>query len=341
MSDENTATVADDIKKAMEEVSDSNETAPEEAEETPEVVEPQEEDEGGEEAESAPEEDLDLSDQVGEDDSELMDEFPPLEYPSSWSSEISEKVDKLPRDLQEWMSDHERKRQADYTQKSQELARANQYYTQLEQAIEPYREQINLSGRDVPQVLGTLLAAQSMLDKDPAQGLQWIANTYNIDLSKAAQQQEPYYNPQVQELQNRINGLEDQLTQQRTVHDESVNKGILSEIDAFKSEVDSNGNKLRPHYNELEQDIAHFVRQLKPQMSSASNHEILSAAYERAFRANPRTAKIWEKQQQMKAAKKRAKKAEKLSGQVSGAPSGGITETVPDSIRGMLEQLMG
>jgi hypothetical protein len=331
--------VSNDILAAIESLEGGEEAAVEEVTEPTQVEEPIEE---------APTENTDLSDQTGEvepevveaiSEEEVVEELPPIEYPSSWSAEISEKVDGLPRELQEWMADHERKRQADYTQKSQELARVNRYYEGIERSLDPYKEQIQLAGKDPAQVVSQLLAAQSMLDRDPSEGLRWIAQTYGLDLGQVAQET-PYTDPRVAELNGRIQELESRIADSTTGQEEAETQQILSDIEAFQAATDESGNKLYPHYNELENEIAAFVNVLKPQMQNASNNEILSAAYERAYRANPRTSKMWLKSQQIEAAKARTAKAQKASGQINGAPGGGVTETVPDSIRGMLESML-
>ena len=348
MTEEKEATLAETIAEAFEE----QEAPAEEPTETPEVEAAPVDDSADDAAEAADDgdqsEDATVVEEPISEPEEVVEaepELEPIDYPSSWNAETREKVEALPRDLQEYFVSREKEQNATFTQKTQELSKARQYYENLDRAIQPYAQHFALQGMQPEQVISRLLATQDLLDKDPQAGLKWIADSYGVDLSQLPQQAPENTDPALQNVNNEVRELKGLIQNWQQEQQQKMQDALTAEANAFIHEVDSDGNRAHPYVEDVSQEMMPLVSHLREANPSWSNKEVLKQAYEKACRLNDgvwanlqkRNAAAEAKKQQVSKAAKIAQ-AKKAASSVTGAPSGGTSKVVPESLRAQIEQ---
>lgn len=288
--------------------------------------------------EPSTEEDLQATD--GIEDAEV-DEEPPIEYPSSWSAEVKDKVRGLPRDVQEWFADVSSKQQAYFTKASQELNGAKQYYQGLEEALTPHRRRIVTEGDSIPQRLGYLLEADQMMAEDPESTLVWLANQNGINLQELATRASATVDPYRQQVTSEIGQLRQELEQERTMREryrqQQEIQSLAQQVAAFGAEVDMAGNPLRPHWDTLQTDIEQEIGILRQRSPNASHREILQTAYDRAVKLRGLNSGA-EERKKIQAAKEKAARAKRSGKSISGSSATSIAKEAPKDRRGALER---
>ena len=152
------------------------------------------------------------------------------------------------------------------------------------EAIEPYKHLIP-PGVSEAQVITQLLNAQSLLQRNPVEGVKWIMQSYGVDEKQFAPteavttEDDPYVDPQMKALQDKI----DQLTQQSEdrVKGAEIDRqnAMLAEIQRFQTETDDAGELLHPHFNNVYPVMAGLL-----QSGSAAD---MQEAYDKAVWAVP------------------------------------------------------
>lgn len=156
-----------EAKKEAEE----EEIEEEEVEETP--PEPEEKPEEAPEPEEKPEE---VPEPVEEEEKPWeAGDLQPLEH---WSNEDKATFGKMPKEAQEFLISKDKKFQAHYTRKLQEVA-------EIRRALEPARPEMQYFGVSEADAIRRLVGAHKMLQEKPYEAIQFIADTYGIDLGKS------------------------------------------------------------------------------------------------------------------------------------------------------------
>jgi hypothetical protein len=211
-----------------------------------------------------------------------------------------------------------------------------------ERTISPYMATIQSFGVTPQQAAQQLFAADHALRVSPTpqkvQMLLKIANDYGIDLNTMAagiqqiagdkvwQQQNPTP-PEVQQLQARIQQMEQQQQQALQQAKAQEASAIQAEIAAFAADPD------HEHFPVLQKQMGVLL-----QSGEAKN---LEEAYEMAMRANPQTYQIWfaQQQQALDAQRKAKVAAAKKSGANVVRPNGRTTVPTTQPMRSMEEDI--
>ncbi len=96
-----------------------------------------------------------------------------IRAPASWSPAAKATFDKLPPEVQQAVAKQEQEIDHGLRRKSEEVKR----YEPLEQLIAPRRALWAAQGMDEASAIKTLLAAQDLLERDPLQGVQFLAKS--------------------------------------------------------------------------------------------------------------------------------------------------------------------
>lgn len=99
----------------------------------------------------------------------------PLEH---WANEDKDAFKKMPREAQEFLISRDKKFQAHFTRKLQEVA-------EIRRALEPALPEMRYFGVSEADAVRRLVGAHKMLQEKPYEAIRFIADTYGIDLGKS------------------------------------------------------------------------------------------------------------------------------------------------------------
>jgi hypothetical protein len=215
---------------------------------------------------------------------------------------------------------------ADYTRKTQEIAKVRQGYQEMERVISPHVQKWALNGMGPAQAMQQLIALSDYATNSPMEFLQYFANLRGIDLNQLTQrQEEEYVDPQVATLRQHLAGVQAQLNQtmqaqqqaqqlqQQQQYAQAFN--VTNEnIENFASQTGPDGKPAYPYFNELEEDMAIEIESGR----ASTIHE----AYERAKWANPYTRSkllAQSRARENRSQRMRAEEARMAASSISGA----------------------
>lgn len=273
-------------------------------------------------------------------------QYSPLNPLQSWNAQQREVFAKLPPEAQKIV--HERAMQVEqhFTRTAQQLASVQQQYRDIEETIAPYEQKWALNGVPRAAVMKQLLEAQDFINRDPVAAIQWIASTTGVDLGQVGQMQ-PHVDPQIMTLQQQVEAMRAHIAEQQTYQQQQVLSSANQEIQNFASETAQDGTPLRPHINEVSQEMASIVALLRSQNPHAPHRTILQEAYDRACWGNPQVRESLIQSQQAAAEAKRtaeerakAQQAKKAGVSLSGAPNGAGSPDFGDTVESALRAAM-
>ena len=158
---------------------------------------------------------------------------PVTRAPSSWSPAAKAEFDKLPSPVQQAVAKREQEIDQGLRRKAEELKR----YEPLEQVLAPRRDLWAAQGMDETQAIKTLLAAQDLLEKNPVQGLEYLAKAYGVNFAGQAQSPQPGQPAPAQAGQApEIEQLRAQIAQLQQSVQYSQTAPLVSEVEAFFSD---------------------------------------------------------------------------------------------------------
>lgn len=186
------------------------------------------------------------------------------EAPQHWPSEKREMFSKLPPEAQTFILDRHKEMESDYTRKTTELAEQRKPLEEFSRLFEPYKQQLELAGRTPAQVTQQLLAAQSFLERNPIEGLKWLAQSYKVDLSALLPPKEDEYtDPTVLALKQELNQLKSQLQQREQAVQSQNAAEVQRVITEFQSAKNADGTAKYPHFESLKPLMGPLVAQGK------------------------------------------------------------------------------
>lgn len=301
------------------------------------------------EAEADAGEELSADDQT--EDTETGDDQP-LAAPEHWSDEDKGTFAALDPEGQAFLLRRHREMEADYTRKTQEIAEQRKAVEPLEKVLAPHRALWQQYGLDDAGAISRLINAEQSLRANPVQGVLQIAASYGVkrdDLFPDDTTQSDYVDPQTQQLQQRIDQLENLLQQQGTNQYMTQQQAIQSQIDSFANAKDASGEPAHPHFSAVENRMAALIaaeRQLGNQLS-------LEDAYKQAVQLDPaireQVTAAQRRQQEAelerKAAERAAKARRAAKAQVrsvgAGSPAAGQPEDLKESLKQTWAELGG
>lgn len=292
-------------------------------------------------------EDADEDDGEGDDQEDPEDDLGPIDPPANWPQQEQEFFKDLPPALQHAYLDRARHMLADYTRKTQEVARVRQGYADLERTISPHVQKWALNGMGPSQAVQQLIALSDFATERPQDFIQYFANLRGVDLASLANQkaqEDEYIDPQVHALRQQLSGVQAQLNQttqaqvqaqqaaQRQQYVQTY-QATNAGIENFATQTDQAGKPLYPYFNDLEEDMALEI--------SSGRAQNLHEAYERAKWSNPYTrSKLLAstRARDNARARQRMQEARYAASSLSGASAPQAAYTPDDlGIRGLLE----
>lgn len=294
---------------------------------------------------------------------------------AKWSPQAREMLTKLPAEAQAFLVERHRAMEGDYSRKMNEVTALRRDYEPIDQLFRPYEGDLQARGLTKAGLIQAWYNVEKGLmagGDTAAQMAAAIIQNYKIPLAAMTralgmQSQVPAdpVDPQpengqpvrlppeiVQKLSEQeqvLRALQQDAQQRRQYEFNSAASRVMSDIERFKSETDSSGALLHPHFDEVEQMMAHYTN-----VARASGQPVppLSELYDTAVWANPSTRaqlqqaqaaaaqaqRAAEEKKRADEARAKAEKARRAGSSVTGAPGSGQNGRVPDgSLRGELE----
>jgi len=155
-----------------------------------------------------------------------------IRAPASWSVAAKAGFDALPPEVQQAVAKREQEIDHGLRRKSEEVKR----YEPLEQLIAPRRAVWAAQGMDEASAIKTLLAAQDLLERDPRQGLEFLARSYGVSLNTAQPQGQPQQAQPAPDSHPEIAFLKQQLQTLQSQVQEAQTAPFKSQIDAFQND---------------------------------------------------------------------------------------------------------
>jgi hypothetical protein len=282
---------------------------------------------------------------------------------ASWKPADQAMFKALPADSQAFMMRRYKEMTADYTKKLQDVSRIKTEYDPIDKMFEPHRDVMKQKGFTPASLVEVWANVEKKLASGEQGALEVIAGLvrgYNVTPARVAQvlgirggQEQQRQQPQVgadgkpvaqpqqiqlpqniidalqliPQLQQTVTGLTEAQKQAREAERNAAGTRAMNEIEQFKSAVDDKGILLRPHFEDVEQDMVDLANSY---IAAKKSVPPLQELYEKAVWANPSTREALrtaEKQAAEKAqadqARTKAASARKAAVSVTGAPGSG------------------
>lgn len=314
MADVDTETVVDTLldewKKASKGEPESLEAATEQVNSEPDP-EVEAEDEFEEVSLGAESEEVEAAAEEDEEDEEPEEVFQP---PAHWSSDEKETFKSLSPEAQQILINKEKQFQQGYQERAQAIS-------DIEKALEPYKQNLAYMGVDEATAIRTLFATHQRIMSDPANGILQLAQQFGI-LDQLRQQFAPdtddeFVDPEIKALRQQVQQLQSNLGQFQTQTQQGQQEALLAQIDSFKSQKDEKGDLIHPYFDQVRVQMATLVQQGKS-MEDAYNEVVWTVPeyrekHMKTVQAKRKKETDAERAQRVKKAKKAAT-ANKTSG---------------------------
>lgn len=209
---------------------------------------------------------------------------------------VREYVEKLESvDAQKAVIEAHNKIRANFDRKQTELGEKNKIVNRLNDKLKGYGVD-NIDDKTLGQIEHSIDFADKFY-RNPAETLQALAKEHNVNLNDSqtgtSSDSDVYdftenerlidekYNSKVSSLEKKLQDYESR-EQAKLVEERNQ---IVSSLE---NETDSNGNKIRPYFDDVRDDMAHHVTSMlsNPRYDRMSDREILQEAYEVAVYSN-------------------------------------------------------
>lgn len=279
----------------------------------------------------------------GEEGEETTAPVKALEPPSNWSEQDKATFKAAPPEVQEWALRRHNDMEAAFTKKTQEIAEFRRGYEPVEQMFAPHMEELRAQGTTPADVIQRWYQAEQFLTRSPVEGLQWLAQTFGVDLGQVAagkSTEGAAVDTTVQALKQELSELKTAWTQREQAEVRTRQQAITNDIQTFAAEVDGSGQPAHPHFDDVVQDMVLLAQAER----AAGRTPVLKDLYEKAVWANPSTReKVLVSQREAEAkksaaeARAKAAAARKAGSSVTGAPTTGGSQATELSLREQLE----
>lgn len=239
---------------------------------------------------------------------------PSIQVPQSWSADVKDKWATLPPDLQAFIAKREGEAHSTITKYGEQV----KAFEPVSRVLDHYQESFGRSGVTVEEGLDRLLAANDLLDRDPHNGILWLANAYNVNLAELTGPQdgntpEGVLHQTIAELRSELNQIKSGLTDRQAREATAQRQSLESQIDEF--------SKDKTDWKDLEEEILSEVVALKHASPNSPPLEVLQKAYDRARWANPAVRDRILKEQREAEDKKNLEEAKKRADAARAATS--------------------
>jgi hypothetical protein len=250
-----------------------------------------------------------------------------IRAPASWSPAAKATFDKLPPEVQQAVAKREQEIDHGLRRKSEEVKR----YEPLEQLIAPRRALWAAQGMDEASAIKTLLAAQDLLEKDPRQGLEFLARSYGVSMSAQPQQGQAQQPQPVTDSHPEIATLKQQLLELQSQVQTAQTAPIVSQLEAFQNDP------ANLYFENVRDDMAVLLKNGRAQD--------LKEAYDMACWMRPDIRPFLQPKQTAAPTQDRAAQARRAAVSVTGSPGNTPIRksngTIEDDIRAAFEEVAG
>ena len=249
--------------------------------------------------------------------------------PASWKKDYHEVWQTADPKLKEyaWQREEEMKRGVE------PLLSKAQFADQIQQAIEPYQNNLKTLGIEPPQAIKALMDADNVLrhgtPQQKAQMFASLSQQYGVNLQEIGNLQQQPVDPTVSMLQNELYSVKNEVMTWKQQQEAAQNQALLSEIDSFAQK-------------------AEFFEDARPTMIQLLNSGMaqnLEDAYNKALRLDESlSSKLQQSQQaqaeaaKREAANKAAKAARAAAVSVRSSTPGVNTATKAQDRRSLLAE---
>lgn len=229
-------------------------------------------------------------------------------YQPKWKKAALKVLEGLPEEQQELLRQEDKRREEAFHKGIEQYREGNNRAKEYDEAVRPYMSTIQSVGATPTQAIQALLAADHNLRySQPAQKVGFmlkIMQDYGVNPQDivsavgAIGQNQTQVDPVVQQLQQQVHQM--QASQQQAQHQAQVSMQakIDAEIAAFAADPDNEHFELlRPYMKTL---------------ADAQPEANLRDLYDQAMKIHPKTAAIWEAQQQQKWTEQRKAKLQSV-----------------------------
>jgi hypothetical protein len=234
---------------------------------------------------------------------------PEFKIPDKWPPQVKERLQAIhqvnPEHAQFVLEQYEhfRREAGQYANRMQQEVQGK--LKAFDDLLAPGRQTRALQNIDDTTYVRNLIAAGDVLDKNPAQGLRWLAQRYGVDLQKLVNPDAGGHAAIPQEVQQVMQEnaqIKAYLQQQHQQAEQQSLRAASDWITQFASQKDPQGQALYPHFDAVIHDIVFAVQN---QLARGEQVDV-KAAYDKAVRLNDA---IWLKDQET--ARTRTAEAEK------------------------------
>lgn len=249
--------------------------------------------------------------------------------PASWKKDYHEVWQTADPKLREyaWQREEEMKKGVE------PLLSKAQFADQIQQAIEPYQNNLRTLGIAPPQAIKALMDADNVLrhgtPQQKAQMFSTLSQQYGVNLGEINNLQQQYVDPTVSMLQNELSSVKNEVSSWKQQQEEAQNQALLGEINVFA-------------------DKAEFFEDARPTMIQLLNSGMaqnLDEAYNKALRLDESLSNKLQQSTQAKAeaakresANRAAKSARAAAVSVKSSTPGVNTATKAQDRRSLLAE---
>lgn len=194
----------------------------------------------------------------------------PLEAPKHWKAEHRELFNSMPEDARRFMLDRHKEMEGDYTKKTQDIAAERQKVERISQAFAPYAETLKQSGMDEATAVAQLIDSERRTQQfvqtfrqNPQAAIQWLGQTYGVDVSNLSIDDGDYSDPDIAELKQQNQELRNMVQQMQSEVNGIKTAPVHSQITEFQAAKDEQGNPRYPYFDKLRQFMAPLVAEGK------------------------------------------------------------------------------
>lgn len=274
------------------------------------------------------------------------------EPPSTWRTETKalwKEIDvKFGPESGKLLKEELRKRENDFRKgiadKDTEVAAIKGFHGELSPVIAKHEYLWKDQGITATKAVEHLMNLNANFRRDPAGTIKWLAQSAGLDLTKLAGGQAQAggqtADPQAQTLQL-VNGLRSELHEIKTSWASQTTAAAAAEIQNVIDEKGADGQLLRPHFNDVFQDIQAEIQLLHRDHPDWSPRQTAIKAYETAVWRNEGTRPkmidgISAQKRASEDAEQRARAAEVAAKNVRGGPPNNLNGVPSTDLRGML-----
>lgn len=246
--------------------------------------------------------------------------------PVSWPQDKAEAWSKLDPDARDYIL----KREAEVAKGFQTTAEKYKPLEEVDRLLEPYKAKLEAEGLSPVQGIQRLLRAQDIMERNPIEGLNWLARSYGVNLGQLAAQpagqeqtQQPPIDPRVETLQQRLDRIEADAASRAKLEAETFEQSLKQEVEKYRTSPE------HPYFDEVRPQMAALL--------NAGEADDVPDAYKKAVWLNEAVrARVLEDQRKAEATKAaeaaaKAKAAGSLnvrSSPANSAPPKSIDETL-------------